>query len=732
MARTEELQLNIDGMHCAGCVSNIEKGVGSLQGVSGCRVNLATRSAVVEYDRGRASEKQIISKIKELGFGARIGTPDILTANLKEEQQAARRLWLAVPLTVPLMVLAMWPMWVGGTLFSPLVDGVLQAVFAAAILFFAGRGILADAFGRAVHFSANMNTLIALGTLTAYGWSVYALIANEYFGASEHLYFESAGMIITLILIGRLLEAKSKGRAGEAIRALVKLQPSKSIAIINGVEVEIDAATAQPGMQLKVKPGERIPADGTIIEGDPVIDESMLTGESVPVEKETGGRVVGGSLNGNVAFTMEVTATGQDTFLARIINLVSEAQSKKAPVQKLADRVAAVFVPIVLGIALVTLAVWMLTAPHSEMMMRSVISVLIIACPCALGLATPTAIMAGTGRAARDGVIIRGGDILEKITNVDTVIFDKTGTLTRGELEVVDVIPFNGYKERELASLAGSAETLSEHPIGRALARHMSKNQVDPVTVSKVEAKPGFGLTAEYQGKRLLIGNRRLLDSEDVDFDGYHEAINEEMLKGRTVILAALDKEPVGMFAVADKLRTETRDVISALKQTYQVAMVSGDNTLTARGIAQVVGIEQFEAEIKPDQKQLIVDSYRRAGAAVAMVGDGINDAPALAAADVGIAIGSGTDVAIEASDVVLVRSDLRSVLSMFSVAENTMRVIKQNLFWAFAYNIVAIPIAAGALYPAFGWTLTPMLAAAAMAFSSVFVVTNSIRLSRM
>ncbi len=731
MSKTQEVRLNIDGMHCAGCVANIERGVKGMAGVADCRVNLATRSAVVEFDDRASNPDRIITKIEELGFGARIGQPDILASNAKEQEGAARRFRRALMMTVPLMLLAMAPMLFGGHVFGSLADGIVEAVLAAMILFFAGRGILVDAFKQTRHLNANMNTLIAMGTLTAWFWSAYALIANVAWNKGELLYFDSAGMIVTLILLGRYLEARSKGKAGEAIQALIKLQPAKTTAVINNIEVEIDAAAAQPGMLLRVKPGERIPADGHVVDGAPTIDESMLTGESIPVEKKSGDQVIGGSLNGNAAFSMTVTATGAASFLAKIIKLVSEAQEKKAPVQRLADRVAGIFVPIVLLIAVATGIAWAMFDPGSEMMVRSVISVLIIACPCALGLATPTAIMAGTGRAARDGIIIRGGDILERLTGVDTVLFDKTGTLTHGELEVVDMRALNGIPDDRLLELVGSAELQSEHPIGRALSRHMQKLDREPLEVADVQARPGFGLTATVDGKQLLVGNLALMEAEQVDLDSARGAVDEELSRGRTVVVAALDREPVGLFSVADRLRADTRDVVTELKRTMKVSMISGDSTRTAEGVARAAGLDNFEAEIKPDQKQVIVDSYRRAGGTVAMVGDGINDAPALAAADVGIAIGSGTEVAIEASDVVLVRSELSTVLNLFTVARRSMQVIKQNLFWAFAYNIVAIPIAAGLLYPVFGLTLSPMIAAAAMAFSSVFVVTNSIRLNR-
>ncbi len=732
MGKLHQLHLAIEGMHCAGCVANIERTVGGLKGVADCRVNLATRAAVVEFDRQTATEQQIIRTIADLGFGARIGQPDLLTANRAEMRAALRRFVAGAVLNIPLMVLAMWPMGGRGYLVSEAVDGSLQAVFSLIVLLLGGSTILSDAFRQARHFRANMNTLIALGTLTAFGWSAWALAENVFDGASQPLYFDSAGMIIALILLGRYLEARSKGRAGEAIRALISLQPAVTTAIIGGVEVDIEAAAARPGMILRVRPGERIPADGQITDGAPVVDESMLTGESVPVEKKVGDPVIAGALNGNVPFLLQVTASGHDSFLAKIIRLVSEAQGKKAPVQKLADRVAGVFVPIVLALAALTLGLWLWLAPGSDMMMRSVISVLIIACPCALGLATPTAILVGTGRAARAGIIIRGGDILERITQVDTVVFDKTGTLTHGELHVIGIHTFNGIPERELIGIVGAAEMMSEHPIGRAVARYICRQHIRPVPVERVKAVPGYGLTAEYHRKRLVIGNRRLLEQERVRFGAQIEAVDEAMQKGHSVVLVALDGELVGMLDVVDRLRVDAREVITDLRKNRKISMLSGDTRKTAEGIAKVLDLDHFEGEIRPDQKQEIIKSYRKAGNVVAMVGDGINDAPALAAADVGVAIGSGTDVAIETADVVLVRSELKAVPAMFAVAKQTMRVIRQNLFWAFAYNVVAIPIAAGLLYPAFGLTLTPMIAAGAMAFSSVFVVTNSLRLSRL
>ncbi len=731
MAKTEELTLKIEGMHCASCVATIEKGVNKLDGVNFCNVNLAVHSATVDFDKNISSEK-ILGTIEELGSKATIGRPDILAANEKESNSAKEAFTISLALSLPLIVIAMSPMLFGKVLFGELYNAIAQAILSGVVIFCSGYAIIKDAFVQTKHFRANMNSLIAMGSLSAYFWSLYVLykIIN---GSSDLLYFESGAMIITLILLGRFLEAKSKGKAGEAIKALLQLTPSKALAIINGVEIEIDTAVVKAGMTLLVRPGERIPADGTLTENNPFIDESMLTGESLPVEKNDGDSLYGGSLNGTIPFKMLVTASGDKTFLSSIIRLVSDAQSKKAPVQKLADKVSSVFVPVVLGIALLTAACWYIFAPESEMFVRSVISVLIIACPCSLGLATPTAILAGSGRAAKAGIIIRGGDILEKVTKIDSIIFDKTGTLTHGELDVAFLKSMKDNNEDELLSIVASAEKQSEHPLAKAIVQHANSKHIEFVSVTNIESLPGAGLKATYNGRVLLIGNKNLMVSEKIDISQIESLAESEMEKGRTIVYAAIDHRIIGLLALADKIRSEAKEVVGNLKQIVkEVIMLSGDSRKTAGGVARSIGLDNFEAEVKPEQKQMIVESLQKAGYTIAMIGDGINDAPALAKADVGIAIGSGTDIAIESSDVVLVQTNLHSVGKLFTLSKQTLRIIKQNLFWAFIYNILAIPVAAGLFYPVFGITLSPMLAAAAMSFSSLFVVSNSLRLNKL
>ncbi|MBK7140513.1 MAG: heavy metal translocating P-type ATPase [bacterium] len=731
MASIEKLSLKIEGMHCASCVASIERGLSDLAGVDSSQVNLLMNSATVSFDPARLSETDIIRKIHELGFKASIATPDILTANADETRDARKQFLIALVISIPLMVFGMGPMLNGHQpIISMLWDGLIQAVTAGFILLYTGHSILFDAALQTRHLRANMNSLVGIGTVAAFGWSLWALYQTSV-GLHEALYFDSAGMIIVLILLGRYLEARAKGRAGEAIQALLRLRPAKATGFINGIEIELEPDMIRPGMTLLVRPGERIAADGVVTDGAPIVDESMLTGESIPVEKKLSDTVIGGSLNGNSPFKMDVTRAGAESYLAMVIRMVSEAQSVKAPVQKLADTVAGVFVPIVLVLATLTLVGWLILAPEDSMAVKAFIAVLIISCPCALGLATPTAVLAGTGRAARAGILIRGGDILEQISRVNVMAFDKTGTLTEGRLQVVHLAGFGGLPNQHLLSLLGSLECHSEHPIGKAIHRYVKDQEYIPVKLEKIESRPGFGMTARHDEQLLAVGNLALMQESAVTLGLAGAAAEAEMALGRTVVYVALNGRAIGVISVADTVRADAAPVVTELKQSLEkVVMLSGDNAVTASAVAGKLGIE-FVAEVRPEQKKGILDGYRRSGQIVAMVGDGINDAPALAAADVGIAVAGGTDIAIEAADVVLLRPDLHLLTRMLKLSRATLGVIKQNLFWAFFYNVIAIPVAAGLFYPLTGWTLSPMIAAGAMSFSSLFVVLNSLRLAR-
>lgn len=718
-------------MHCAGCVANVENSTRKLSGVEDINVNLAMKSATIDYHEEQISLDQLIKSIEQLGYQAKEGLPNLLDENKKELASSLRNFKIALYLSLPLMIFAMYPMFSSSQVFSPLIDGIVQALLAGLVLFVSGKSILSDAFRQLKKLKSNMNSLIALGTLTAYGWSLFALY-KIFTGNQEVLYFESSAMIITLILLGKYFEAKTKRKASDAIEALMNLTPPKALAIINNVELEIDSSGIQTGMILLVRPGERVPADGEIIEGTPSLDESMLTGESIPVDKAVGDKVTGGSLNSDRPFKLKVTAAGADSYLSSVIKIVAEAQMKKAPAQNLADKIASIFVPSVITIALITLGLWLWLAPDSPMLIKSVISVLIIACPCALGLATPTAVLVASGKAAREGILYRGGDIIEKVNDIDMIVFDKTGTLTFGELEVAEVITFGSVSRRNFIRMIGSAETYSEHPVAKAIVHYMKKEQIDSTVVKNVEAFPGTGLKAEIDSRILLIGNRSLMEQEKISFGQAFLSGEQEMKKGRTTIYAALDNQVIGLISLADRVRSEAKDVISSLKKRVKnITMLTGDARQTASGVAHSLGIDEFEAEIKPHQKKIIIDSLRRAGRNVAMVGDGINDAPSLAAAQIGIAMGTGTDIAIDTADIILNKSDLNGLLKMFDLSQLTLKTIKQNLFWAFFYNVISIPIAAGLFYPMFGITLSPMIAAAAMSVSSIFVVSNSLKINR-
>ncbi|MCX6830445.1 MAG: heavy metal translocating P-type ATPase, partial [candidate division Zixibacteria bacterium] len=701
------------------------------QGVKIAQVNYALGTAAVNFEPDKVDEKSILESITNLGYSPHLAEngEDVFAGELSS---ARRNFMSALIFALPVIILSMIAMFLKPHLIDHRVEGSILFFLTLPVLFYSGRDIFADAWLQTRHWRANMNSLIALGSLAAFLYSSYLVLDILYFKklTEFHFYFETAAAIVTLILLGRFLESRAKGKARDAIGSLLRLRPEKATAIVEGTETEVPVSAIQPGMIMLVRAGGRIPADGNIIDGEPSIDESMLTGESVPVDKRVGDSVIGGSVNGNRAFRFEVTGTGDNTFLAGIIRLVSEAQNRKAPVQKLADKIAGIFVPIVLLIAILTFVLWFIFDRSSSMLLTAPVAVLIIACPCALGLATPTAILTGTGRAARRGIYIRGGDILERTVKADYVIFDKTGTLTEGRFEVADFKSAGNIKDEFLFQMAASAEAGSSHPLANAIVEKARSLDIKLISVKNLMEFPGFGLKGQVNGSTVIVGNAATMEKDEISLEELREAANEEMTKGRTVVFVARDKILLGYFALADRMKDEAPEVVARLKQDgRKVIMLTGDNYRTAKGVSALLGIDKYEAGIKPNEKSTIVETFRRAGNTVIMVGDGINDAPALAAADIGVALGSGTDVAMESADIILVRNDLRSLLEALEISKLTFKTIKQNLFWAFFYNVVAIPIAAGVLYPLFGFGLSPVIAAAAMSFSSVFVVTNSLRL---
>ncbi len=729
MAKVKEINLKIGGMHCAGCAGTIEKGLKNLEGVVRADVNFAMNTAAIEYNNEQLDESKITDEIKQLGYLAE-PLSEVLINPRKEYLQRRKSLLISLAFTVPIIVFSMGGILLPEGSIGPRSNGIILFLLNLPIIFIAGREIFADALLQAKHFRANMNTLIAIGSLAAFLFSSYLL--GRLFVSSGHVvhyYFETTAMIITLILLGRYFEARAKGRARDAIGALLRLKPERTTVIIAGVETEIDTSAVRKDMIVYVRPGEKIPADGRIIEGAPTVNESMLTGESIPVEKKEDDLVIGGSINGNSTFKFEVTGAGEDSFLAGVIRLVTEAQGRKAPVQRLADWIASIFVPIVLLAAAITFLIWFFIDPSSPMLLKAPVAVLIIACPCALGLATPTAILAGSGRAARRGIYIRGGDIMENCNKINYVLFDKTGTLTHGMFEVQKIGAAEGG-EKELVRLAASVESGSLHPLAAAVIEKAKQMKLTIVSPKNLTEFPGFGLKGDIDDTIVVVGNEATMQKERIDTNQYMEEAAKEMANGRTVVFVAADGQLKGYLALADKIKEEAPEVINKIKKSgRKVVLLTGDNYRTAKGVANNLGIEKFEAGIKPDQKAVIVEAFRCADFNVMMVGDGINDAPALAAANIGVALGTGTDVAIESADIILVREDLNSLPEALEIASMTYRTIKQNLFWAFFYNIVAIPLAAGLFYPMFGWGLSPVVAAGAMAFSSLFVISNSLRL---
>jgi Cu+-exporting ATPase len=737
-----KITISVGAMTCAACVRRVENALNSVPGVLDAGVNLATGRATIIHGARWGGITALEKVITEQGYdflGELQDTlPDPIEASrVKELSDLKLKVTCGAILSVIIFIGSMQH-WFGFLQIIPR-QVMLWAMFilTAPAVFWVGSRFFIGAYKAALQKTSDMNTLVAVGALAAYVYSAAATFFPHFFmtaGFMPHVYYDGAAMIVTLILVGRLLEAKAKGKTSTAIKKLMNLKPKTAHLIRKDEELEVAVEEVQVGDTLLVKPGERIPVDGVILSGQSTIDESMLTGESMPMAKDTGQKVFAATMNKTGSFTFRATGVGAETALAQIIRLVEEAQGSKAPIQRLADRVASVFVPTVFVIAFVTFAIWYFLPAQSNFSRALInfVSVLVIACPCALGLATPTAIMVGTGLGAQSGILIKGGEALEKIHKLSVVIFDKTGTLTRGEPILTDLIAAKGFDSIQVLAYAAALEKNSEHPLAQAILQRAQTDGIVVAAVEKFTVVSGLGAKALLENKSCLIGNRFFMKSEGVPIDALDEPAVKLAREGKTVVYVALEKTAIGLIALADVPKNSAKPAIESLKRrNLKVMMVTGDNAGTAKAIASQLGIDQVLADVLPGNKADEIRKLQKAGEVVAMVGDGINDAPALAAADVGIAIGAGTDVAIEASDITLIRDDLLGVPEAISLSQATMRVIKQNLFWAFFYNVIGIPIAAGALYPFFGILLNPEFAAAAMALSSVSVVSNSLRLNR-
>jgi len=740
---TKEVNIPIEGMTCAACAKSIERAVGKLPGVETAVVNFATEKASIKYDPSALRLSEIKQAIAKAGYKAlEIENKNRVDEDKLRKEKEIRTLWtkfiISAVFSVPLLYIAMgamlgWPLPKAlDPMDFPLFYALVQISLVIPVIA-AGYRFYTVGFKAIINRSPNMDSLIAMGTSAAVLYSLYSTyrITQGDFAFVEDLYFETAGVIITLILLGKSLEAVSKGRTSEAIKKLMGLAPKTAIVLQDDKEIEIPIEEVEVGDTIIVKPGSKIPVDGEVVEGLTAIDESMLTGESIPVEKKPGDKVYAASINKTGSIRFKATKVGSDTALAQIIKLVEDAQGTKAPIAQMADIVSGYFVPIVFLIALLSALAWYFVGGETLVFSLTIfIAVLVIACPCALGLATPTAIMVGTGKGAEYGVLIKGGEALETTHKIKTIVFDKTGTITEGRPEVTDIINTKIIEKNKLLQLAASAEKGSEHPLGEAIVRGAEKENLETLKVDKFNAIPGYGIEVQIEGRNVLLGNRKLMVERNIILSELEKESDRLAAEGKTPMYAAVDNQLAGIVAVADIVKESSARAIKKLHEMgIEVAMITGDNRKTAEAIAKQVGIDRVLAEVLPQDKANEVKKLQAEGRKVAMVGDGINDAPALAQADIGIAIGSGTDVAMESADIVLMRSDLMDVPTAIQLSKSTIRNIKQNLFWAFGYNVAGIPVAAGLLHLFGGPLLNPILAAAAMSLSSVSVLTNALRL---
>ncbi|PKG23642.1 heavy metal translocating P-type ATPase [Niallia nealsonii] len=730
--RQEKVELSITGMSCAACASRIEKGLKKVAGVNGASVNLALEKAAIDYIPSITSPKEMVEKIEKLGFGANISNEknnkETDDYREKEFRKQRKRFILSSILSLPLLWTMVGHFQLTSFLYVPdiLMNPWFQFLLATPVQFMIGKQFYIGAYKALKNFSANMDVLVALGTSAAYFYSLFLAIQSiGHHGHIEGLYFETSAVLITLIILGKLLEAKAKGKSSEAIKKLIGLQAKTATVWRDGREVVIPLEEVKVQDIVLVKPGEKIPVDGEIIEGISAVDESMITGESIPVDKKAFDLVIGSTINKNGFLKVKATKVGKETALAQIIKVVEEAQGSKAPIQRLADKISGVFVPVVVALAILTFGIWYFAVDLFDFAaaLEKLIAVLVIACPCALGLATPTSIMAGSGRGAEYGILFKGGEYLEITHKVQTVLLDKTGTVTNGQPVLTDIR--TDYEEKRFLALVASAENQSEHPLARAIVNGMIEKNISMLDVSLFESIPGFGIKATVDHQLVLVGTRKLMESNNINISMIQTDMEVLEEQGKTVMLAAFDGEYAGMLAVADTIKETSKESIHRLKKLgLEVIMITGDNQRTAKAIANEAGIDHVIAGVLPEAKANEVKKLQKQGKIVAMVGDGINDAPALALADIGMAIGTGTDIAMEASDITLMKGDLNSVADSIALSKKTMTNIKQNLFWAFAYNVIGIPFAA------FGF-LAPWLAGAAMAFSSVSVVLNALRLQK-